>query len=290
MAEFIQLLIGSITSGILYGVVAIGFVLLWQTSQTINFAQGDFAMVPMFVMLGLYVVAGLPFWISFLITMVASGLMGYLFESLLVRKLWDGGVLVIIVGTLGLSGILVNGMQIIATPQTLFFPPNFSQDPIEILGIHYTHEDIGNLVVIAGMVLSLHFWLKKSRMGKAMQAVAQSRETAVLMGIDVQRIIILVFVLNSVIAGVAGVLAAPVFFVSCRVGGYLGIKAFMAAVIGGFNRVQGALVGGLAIGLAETFSAAYISTAYRDVFALILLVIVLLIKPEGILGIKEEAY
>jgi branched-chain amino acid transport system permease protein len=290
MAEFVQLLIGSITSGILYGVVAIGFVLLWQTSQTINFAQGDFAMVPMFVMLGLYVVAGLPFWISFLITIVASAVLGYLFERLLVRKLWDGGVLVIIVGTLGLSGILVNGIQIIATPQTLFFPPNFSQDPIEFLGIHYTAEDIGNFVIIVGMILSLHFWIKKSKMGKAMQAVAQSRETAILMGIEVRKIIILVFVLNSIIAGVAGILAAPVFFVSCRVGGYLGIKAFMAAVIGGFNRIHGALVGGLAIGLAETFSAAYISTAYRDVFALILLVIVLLIKPEGILGIKEEAY
>lgn len=290
MAEFIQLLIGSITSGTLYGVVAIGFVLLWQTSQTINFAQGDFVMVPMFVMLGLYVVAGLPFWISFFVTIIASGLMGYLFERLLVRKLWDGGTLVIIVGTLGLSGILVNGMQIIATPQTLFFPPNFSQDPIEAMGVHFTAEDIGNFVVIAAMTLSLHFWIKKSKMGKAMQAVAQSRETAILMGIDVRKIIIIVFVLNSVIAGIAGILAAPVFFVSCRVGGYLGIKAFMAAVIGGFNRIHGALVGGLAIGIAETFSAAYISTAYRDVFAMILLVIVLLIKPEGILGIKEEAY
>ena len=290
MVDIIQLLIGSVTSGILYGVVAIGFVLLWQTSQTINFAQGDFAMIPMFIMLGLYVVSGLPFWISFMITIIASGFMGYLFERLLIRKLWDGGVLVIIVGTLGLSGIMVNGMQLIATPQTLYFPPNFSQNPIEFLGIHFSAEDIGNFLVIVGMILLLHFWIKKSRMGKAMQAVAQSRDTATLMGIDVRKVIIVVFVLNSVMAGVAGVLAAPVFYVSCRVGGYLGIKAFMAAVIGGFNRVQGALVGGLAIGLAETFSAAYISTAYRDVSALVLLMIVLLIKPEGILGIKEEAY
>lgn len=290
MAEFIQLLIGSVTSGILYGVMAIGFVLLWQTSQTINFAQGDFAMVPMFVMLGLFVVLDLPFWLSFLMTMIACALMGYLFERLIVRKLWDGGVLVIIVGTLGLSGILVNGMQIVATPQTLFFPPIFSQDPIEWLGLRFSSEDIWNVVIIVALILALHFWIKKSRMGKAMQAMAQNRETAILMGIEVRKVIIIVFVLNSVIAGIAGVLAAPIFFVSYKVGGYLGIKAFMAAVIGGFNRISGALVGGLAIGLAETFSAAYISTAYRDAFALILLMIVLMVKPEGILGIKEEAY
>ncbi len=290
MAEFIQLLIGSVTSGILYGVMAIGFVLLWQTSQTINFAQGDFAMVPMFIMLGLFVVLDLPFWLSFFVTMLACALMGYLFESLIVRKLWDGGVLVIIVGTLGLSGILVNGMQIVATPQTLFFPPLFSQDPIEWLGLRFSAEDIWNFIIIVALILALHFWIKKSRMGKAMQAMAQNRETAILMGIEVRKVIIIVFVLNSVIAGIAGVLAAPIFFVSYKVGGYLGIKAFMAAVIGGFNRISGALVGGLAIGLAETFSAAYVSTAYRDAFALILLIIVLMVKPEGILGIKEEAY
>lgn len=290
MAEFIQLLIGSVTSGILYGVMAIGFVLLWQTSQTINFAQGDFAMVPMFIMLGLFVVLRLSFWPSFLITMLACALMGYLFERLIVRKLWDGGVLVIIVGTLGLSGILVNGMQIVATPQTLFFPPIFNQDPIEWLGLRFSAEDIWNFIIIVVLILALHFWIKKSRMGKAMQAMAQNRETAILMGIEVRKVIIIVFVLNSVIAGIAGVLAAPIFFVSYKVGGYLGIKAFMAAVIGGFNRISGALVGGLAIGLAETFSAAYISTAYRDAFALILLMIVLMVKPEGILGIKEEAY
>lgn len=290
MTEFVQLLIGSVTSGILYGVVAIGFVLLWQTSQTINFAQGDFAMVPMFIMLGLFVVLGLPFWISFLITMLACALMGYLFERLIVRKLWDGGVLVIIVGTLGLSGLLVNGVQLVATPLTLFFPPNFSQDPIEFWGLHFSPEDIWNVVIIAVLIMSLHFWIKKSRMGKAMQAMAQSRETAILMGIEVRNVIIMVFVLNSVIAGIAGVLAAPIYYVSYKVGGYLGIKAFMAAVIGGFNRIHGALVGGLAIGFAETFSAAYISTAYRDAFALVLLIIVLMVKPEGILGIKEEAY
>ena len=151
-------------------------------------------------------------------------------------------------------------------------------------------EDLWNISVIASIIIVLHLFITRSKWGRAMQAVAQSRETATLMGINVRHMILLVFVLNAVLAAVAGILAAPIWYVRYDVGVYVGVKAFVAAIIGGFNQIKGALVGGFAVGLAETFAAAYISTAYRDAFAMILLLIVLLIKPEGIVGIKEEAY
>lgn len=289
MASFIQLLIGGVSMGIIYGVVAIGFVLLWQTSQTINFAQGEFVMVPMFIMVLFHLVLNIPLWPSLLLTMAASGLMGYLFERLMIKKLLPGGVLVIVIATLGLSGLLRYGMQIAWTPQTLFFPHLFSTESVRVGGVIFSPEDIWNIALISFIIIALHFWIKKTRLGKAMQAVAQNREMATLMGINVSQIIMLVFFLNSILAGIAAVFAAPIFFVRYDIGIYFGLKAFIAAVIGGFNQIQGALVGGLAVGLIETFAAAYISTAYRDAFTMIVLLIILLVKPEGIVGIKEEA-
>lgn len=290
MANFIQLLIGGLYIGILYGVIAIGFVLLWQTSQTINFAQGEFVMVPMFVMVALHIVLKLPFWFSLLLTLLAAGLMGYLFERLMIRKLLPGGVLVIVIATLGLSGFLRYGMQMAWTPQTLFFPPIFSTEPLTFKEVTLSPEDLWNILVIASIIIVLHLFITRSKWGRAMQAVAQSRETAILMGINVRHMILLVFVLNAILAAIAGILAAPIWYVRYDIGVYVGLKAFMAAIIGGFNQIKGALVGGFAVGLAETLAAAYISTAYRDAFAMVLLLIVLLIKPEGIVGIKEEAY
>ncbi len=290
MANFIQLLIGGLYIGILYGVIAIGFVLLWQTSQTINFAQGEFVMVPMFVMVAFHLVLKLPFWVSLLLTLVASGLMGYLFERLMIRKLLPGGVLVIVIATLGLSGFLRYGMQTVWTPQTLFFPPIFSTEPFKLSGITFSPEDIWNILVIAFIIIILHLFITRTKWGRAMQAVAQSRETATLMGINVRHMILLVFVINGVLAGTAGILAAPIWYVRYDIGVYVGLKAFIAAIVGGFNQIKGALVGGFTVGLAETLAAAYISTAYRDAFAMVLLLIVLLVKPEGIVGIKEEAY
>jgi branched-chain amino acid transport system permease protein len=290
MANFIQLVIGGLYIGILYGVIAIGFVLLWQTSQTINFAQGEFVMVPMFVMVALHIVLKLPFWLSLLMTMVAAGLMGLLFERLMIRKLLPGGVIVIVIATLGLSGFLRYGMQTVWTPQTLFFPPIFSTEPFTFKEITLSPEDLWNILVIASTIIVLHLFITRTKWGKAMQAVAQSRETATLMGINVSHMILLVFVLNGVLAAVAGILAAPIWYVRYDIGVYVGLKAFMSAIIGGFNQIKGALVGGFAVGLAETIAAAYISTAYRDAFAMVLLLIVLLVKPEGIVGIKEEAY
>jgi branched-chain amino acid transport system permease protein len=290
MAGVLQLFVGGCSVGIIYGVVAIGFVLLWQTSQTINFAQGEFVMVPMFVMVGLYVVWELPFWLSFILTLVAGGVLGFLFQRFMIKKLLPGGVIVIVIATLGLSGFLRYGMQLAWTPQTLFFPEIFSTEPLEISGITLSAEEIFNIIIISALIIVLHLLIKKTKWGKAMQAVAQSRETATLMGINVTRIVMAVFILNSVLAGTAAIFAAPIYFVRYDIGIFFGVKAFIAAVIGGFNQIKGALVGGLAVGLAETFCAAYISSSYREAFTMILLMIVLLVKPEGILGVKEESY
>ena len=241
--DFLQLTIAGLAAGVIYALAAIGFVLLWQTSATINFAQGEFVTLPAFA---------------------------------------------IVIATLALGLLIRYSLQQFWTPLALPFPGIFSRQPARIFGIAVSWEDLGNLGAAALVILGLHLFLQRTRTGAAMQAVAQNRTLAATLGIDVSRMIAATFVLNAVLTGIAALLIAPVYLVKYDIGVGLGIKAFYAAIIGGFNRIAGALLGGLVVGLAETYAGAYLSTQYRDAFALGLLIAVLLWKPEGLLGLREE--
>ncbi len=289
MTDFAQLLVAGISIGSIYAMTAIGFVLLWQTSNTINFAQGEFVVLPAFTMVLFLTVFHWPFAAALLATVLVSTLLlGWLVKELLVARLLKTGVLPLVIATIGLSLLIRYSLQQFWTPLALPFPPVFPRVPIRLGTVVLSWEELMN-VLLAGMVIgALQLFISRTKLGWAMQAVAQNRTLASVLGIDVSRLVTLTFVLNAALAAVAAILIAPVYLVKYDIGIGLGLKAFYAAIIGGFNQIRGALLGGLLVGVVETLSAAYISSQFRDAFALVILLAVLLLKPEGLWGVKEE--
>jgi branched-chain amino acid transport system permease protein len=289
VADAAQLFIAGISIGAIYAMAAIGFVLLWQTSNTINFAQGEFVVVPAFAMVLFWVVFRLPFAAAVVATLLLSTLLlGLFVKEALVNRLLRMGVLPLVIATIGLSLFIRYSLQQFWTPLALPFPPVFSRDPIRLGGVVFSWEEVMNVLSASVVILALQLFITRTKLGWAMQAVAQNRTLASVLGINVSRLVAITFMLNAALTAVAAILIAPVYLVKYDIGIGLGLKAFYAAIIGGFNQIRGALLGGLLVGLVETFSAAYISSHFRDAFALIILIGVLLLKPEGIWGVKEE--
>jgi branched-chain amino acid transport system permease protein len=289
MTDFVQLFVAGVAIGAIYAMAAIGFVLLWQTSNTINFAQGEFVVVPAFSMVLFFIVFGLPFVAALLATILLSTiLLGFLVKEVLVTRLLRMGVLPLVIATIGLSLLIRYSLQQFWTPLALPFPPLFSREPIRLAMLVLSWEEVMN-VLLAGVVIgALHLFITRTKLGWAMQAVAQNRTLASILGINVSRLVTITFMLNAALTAVAAILIAPVYLVKFDIGVGLGLKAFYAAIIGGFNQIRGALLGGLLVGVVETLAAAYISSHFRDAFALAILIAVLLLKPEGLWGVKEE--
>jgi branched-chain amino acid transport system permease protein len=289
VTDFLQLTVAGISIGSIYAMVAIGFVLLWQTSNTINFAQGEFVVVPAFTMVLFLIVFRLPFAAALLATLLVSTLLlGVLVKEVLVTRLLKMGVLPLVIATIGLSLLIRYSLQQFWTPLALPFPPLFSREPIRLGTLVLSWEEVMNVLFAAVVIGALQLFIKRTKLGWAMQAVAQNRTLASVLGINVSRLVTITFILNAVLTAVAAILIAPVYLVKYDIGVGLGLKAFYAAIIGGFNQIRGALLGGLLVGVVETYSAAYISSQFRDAFALVILITVLMLKPEGLWGVKEE--
>jgi branched-chain amino acid transport system permease protein len=289
VGDFVQLTIAGVSIGAIYAMAAIGFVLLWQTSNTINFAQGEFVVLPAFAMVLFFVILRFPFAAAMLATVLVSTLLlGVGVKELLVTRLLKMGVLPLVIATIGLSLLIRYSLQQFWTPLALPFPAIFSREPIRLGTVIVSLEEIGNILFAAAVIGALQLFITRTKLGRAMQAVAQNRTLASVLGINVARLVTLTFVLNAALTAVAAILIAPVYLVKYDIGVSLGLKAFYAAIIGGFNQIRGALLGGLLVGVVETLSAAYISSHFRDAFALVILIAVLLLKPEGIWGVKEE--
>jgi len=289
VADFVQLCIAGVSIGAIYAMAAIGFVLLWQTSNTINFAQGEFVVLPAFAMVLFFVILRFPFVAAMLATVIVSTiLLGFGVKELLVTRLLKMGVLPLVIATIGLSLLIRYSLQQFWTPLALPFPAIFSREPIHLGTIVVSLEEIGNILFAAVVIGALQLFITRTKLGRAMQAVAQNRTLASVLGINVGRLVTITFMLNAALTALAAILIAPVYLVKYDIGVSLGLKAFYAAIIGGFNQIRGALLGGLLVGVVETLSAAYISSHFRDAFALVILIAVLLLKPEGIWGVKEE--
>jgi len=289
VTDFVQLLVAGVAIGSIYAMTAIGFVLLWQTSGAINFAQGEFVVLPAFTMVLFLIVFRLLFAAALLGTVLVSTLLlGVLVHRVLVARLLRVGVLPLVIATIGLSLLIRYSLQQFWTAQALPFPPLFSRVPIRLGAIVLPWEELMNVLFAGAVIGALQLFITRTKLGWAMQAVAQNRTLAEVLGLDVPRLVTLTFVLNAALTAVAAVLIAPVYLVKYDIGVTLGLKAFYAAIIGGFNQIRGALLGGLLVGLVETLSGAYISGPFRDAFALGILIIVLLLKPEGLWGVKEE--
>jgi branched-chain amino acid transport system permease protein len=286
--DFIQLFLSGMATGSIYALAALGFTLLWQASGTINFAQGEFVMLPAFMMLG-FAAAGAPLALAFVLSCVVSvGLLGWAFKRGIVDPLLRFGMMPIVVATIGLAIALRNGMRAGYSAEAHPFPSLFADKLFNIAGVTVTLADIGTLVLAVALVAATQAFLARTVTGRAMQAVAQNTESATVLGINVPRMVFYTFAINALLACAAALLVTPTYLAKFDMGESLGTKAFFAAIIGGFNNTRGALLGGLIVGVAENLAAAYISPAYKDAVALIIFMLVILFKPQGLLGKKVE--
>ena len=288
MTDFFQLFFSGLSTGAIYALAALGFTLLWQASGTINFAQGEFVMLPAFMMLA-FLNAGLPLPVSFLLAcLLAIVVLGWLFKRGIVDPMFKFGMMPIVVATIGLSIALRNGVRAGYSAEAHPFPSLFADKIYNVMGVTITLSDIGTFLLAMALVLTTQAFLAKTVTGRAMQAVAQNTESASVLGIDVPRMIFYTFAINAVLAVAAALLVTPTYLAKFDMGESLGTKAFFAAIIGGFSNSRGALLGGLIVGVAENLAASYISPAYKDAVALIIFMVVILFKPQGLLGKKEE--
>ena len=288
VTDFLQLLFSGMATGAIYGLAALGFTLLWQASGTINFAQGEFVMLPAFMMLA-FLSFGAPLAVSFVLSVVlAVVVLGWVFKRGIVDPLFKYGMMPIVVATIGLSIAMRNGLRAGYSAEAHPFPSLFADKLYNIAGVTVTLSDIGTFVLALVLVLATQAFITKTVTGRAMQAVAQNTESASVLGINVPRMIFYAFAINAVLAVAAALLVTPTYLAKFDMGESLGTKAFFAAIIGGFNNSRGALLGGLIVGVCENLAAAYISPAYKDAVALVIFMVVILFKPQGLLGKKEE--
>ncbi|MFM2065700.1 MAG: hypothetical protein RLZZ584_609 [Pseudomonadota bacterium] len=287
MTDFLQLLFSGVATGSIYALAALGFTLLWQASGTINFAQGEFVMLPAFIMLA-FAATGLPMLAAFAATCVVSVfVLGWLFKRGVADPLLKFGLMPIVVATIGLSIAMRNGIRAGYSAEAHPFPSLFADKLFNVAGVNLTLADLGTLVLALLLVLGTQAFLNKTVTGRAMQAVAQNTESATVLGINVPRMVFYTFAINALLACAAALLVTPTYLAKFDMGEGLGNKAFFAAIIGGFNNSRGALLGGVIVGVAENLAAAYISPAYKDAVALVLFMVVILFKPQGLLGTKE---
>ena len=288
MTDFLQLFFSGLATGSIYALAALGFTLLWQASGTINFAQGEFVMLPAIVMV-IMLHQGVALPLSFAVALLASVLvLGWLFKRGLVDPLFKYGMMPIVVATIGLSIAMRNGVRAGYSAEPQPFPQIFPDKIFEVAGVNISASDIGTFGFALALVLLVQAFLSRTVTGRAMQAVAQNTESASVLGINVPRMIFYTFAINAVLAAAAALLVTPTYLAKFDMGEGLGTKAFFAAIIGGFNNSRGALLGGLIVGVSENLAAAYISPAYKDAVALVLFMAVILFKPQGLLGRKEE--
>ena len=288
MTDFLQLFFSGLATGAIYGLAALGFTLLWQASGTINFAQGEFVMLPAFMMIG-FLAFGLPLSASFALTVVLAVLvLGWVFKRGVVDPLFKFGMMPIVVATIGLAIAMRNGVRAGYSAEAHAFPSLFPDQLYNVAGVTVTLAELGTFVLALTLVFATQAFMTKTVTGRAMQAVAQNTESASVLGINVPRMIFYAFAINAVLAVAAALLVTPTYLAKFDMGESLGNKAFFAAIIGGFNNSRGALLGGLIVGVCENLAAAYISPAYKDAVALVIFMVVILFKPQGLLGKKVE--
>lgn len=285
--EFVQQLINGLSLGSIYALIALGYTMVYGIIKLINFAHGDIYMIGAFV--GLYCGTKLNLSLipTLIISMLGAALVGVIVEKVAYKPLRNSPRITLLITAIGVSILLQNSMRLLLGPSPKAFPKLLSQEVINIGSLSIETSKILMLAVSIILVLLLQIIVYKTKVGKAMRGASHDIEAASLMGINVDNIISLTFAIGSALAGAAGVLVSLAFtVVEPYMGTIPGLKAFIAAVLGGIGSIPGALVGGLLIGLTENLTKAYISTTLSDAIVFGILIIILLVKPTGLLGKK----
>jgi len=282
-AELAQFLLSGLTVGAIYALVALGFSIIYNASHVINFAQGEFVMIGGMATASL-LGAGLPLAPAALGAVALAALIGMALARFAVQPARGASVVTLIIITIG-AAILLRGLASIVWDKRIHALPAFSGDqPINVAGATLAPQSLWVIGVTALAVTALWGFFNRTLTGKAILAVSHNRLAAQLVGISVQRVLLVSFALSAALGALAGILIGPITFTSWDVGLLLGLKGFAAAILGGMGSGPGAVVGGLTLGLLESLGAGYLSSAYKDAIAFIVMLAVLMLMPGGLLG------
>jgi len=279
-----QLLTSGITLGAIYALVALGFVTIIRASQIINFAQGEFVMLGGVITFFLLKGTNLPYPVAILLAILIVISIGFLFHLLVIYPLRKTSVLILTIGTLGASTFLgsTSGLLFGTLPKVL--PPLSGPQYLQVGGVTFLPQNLWVLGVSLLLLIVLYFLSHRTFLGKAMEASATDPLGADLLGISRTLMVFLSFGVSAGIGAIAGILITPIFFTSYNSGPLLGLKGFIAAVLGGWGKNSGAILGGFILGVLESLSLAFIPSGYKDALAFIILLTILYFRPKGILG------
>ncbi len=288
MAQFLQVLLSGLSTGAMYALAAIGFTLIWQAARTVNFAQGEFVMLPaFFVLVGVHWLH-MPLWLAFVFGLIVAVIvLGVLFKKVVVEPMLPNGGLPLIITTMALSILLKEGAKQFYGAEAQPFPSLFPQTTLNFDGAVVSVQDLMNLIVSLAVVLGLTLFLNRTRTGRCMQATAQNPGVAEILGVNIKRMVLYTFLVNAALAALASFLISPIYLAKFSNGETLGLVAFIAAIVGGFSQIRGALAGGLLIGVLDNLTATYVTTEYRAALPLVLLIVIILWRPQGLLGVDE---
>jgi branched-chain amino acid transport system permease protein len=298
---FVQELVNGLTLGSVYALIALGYSMVYGILKLLNFAHGEVYMIGAFIGYGVLTVSGgaadpmFPIWLlisfMFIAAMIGSGLLGVVIERFAYRPLRNAPRIAPLISALGVSFFLQNTALLLFTADFRSYDTfDLGGGTLFVKGIHKGALNISLIRIIvivttAALMVALALFVSRTRLGKAMRATAYDREAAAMMGIDVDRVIVVTFFIGSALAGAAGVMVGLVFQRVYHFMGFVaGLKGFTAAVVGGIGNIPGAMLGGLFIGLAEAFSTGYLSSTFQDLIVFGILIVVLIVRPTGLLG------
>lgn len=281
----LQLIVSGLANGCVYGLIAMGFVLIYKATEAVNFAQGDFMMLGAFICLGLTnpQFMDLPFWVSVPIAIAIMGAFGYALDLVVLRRMFGQSQIAIVILTIALGFVLRFFAGVMWGHEPISLASPIAGRDVRFGGVVLGLDEVMVICVTAILTLLLYLYFNRTKLGVAMQASSQNQLAAYYMGIPVKRVHSLIWALSGMVAAVAGILFASKGSIDPSIG-LLGIKAFAAAVIGGFGSLPGALLGGLIVGLIEPFSGRYMPSGYSQIMPYLLLFLILIFRPHGILA------
>lgn len=284
MDAFLQLIVNGTALGSVYALAALGFIIVYSATGVVNFATGQFVMLGTFLGVTTILKMGLPAVVAYPMAVLGMAAFGVVFYFLIHKPLQKRPVVSVIIGTVAFGIALQNLALLIWGAWPSRIPSPFGGGMIQIGSSTLTVHALATIAITAVLIVGLYILLNRTGTGRAMRAIAQDAEASRLIGLPVNRLLALAWVLAALFASFAGLLVAPMWFADVNMGDPIALKAFAAAVIGGFGSVQGAIVGGIAVGLVEILGASYISSTYKDLLAFGIMILFLLLRPQGLFG------
>ena len=279
----LQLLFSGLSVGSLYALVALALVIPFKASGVLNFGQGETVTMGAYIALVLSSLAGLPYWAVVLLTLLIAAIFGAVIERIIIRPIVRAPEFTIVIATFALGLMIKDAIRLHWEDQVYALAVPFSTQPWIVGGVRLNPVYVSMIACALTIMILLVLFFRFSKIGKAMRAVSQNQEAARLMGIGVERIYSSTWAISTALGALVGILFAPVTGIEPEMGNII-LKAFVAAVIGGFSSLPGAVIGGLSLGVIETFSGALVSTTLKDVIAFGLLILFLLVRPYGLFG------